>query len=288
MPPSSPDAPHADLGKGARIARANAGSRMPAQARQARIVEAVRTTGFVSVVDIAANLSVSEMTIRRDLIDLERDGLLERTHGGAVAIDGAPEHPLDQVEPEFDARLRKNRDAKERIARAALSLIAGQRTVALDVGTTTFMLARQIVDRPNLRVFTNSLRIGGLLGASKNEVYVAGGQIRGDEMTVCGPMAVAQFEQFWFDIAFIGVSGLTEAGLFDYSMDDSELKRVYVRRSTRKVVLCDASKFQRMSLVQIATLKEIDMVISEAAPPAELAAALNEADVAVHIAGAAT
>lgn len=288
MPPSSPDAPHADLGKGARIARANAGSRMPAQARQARIVEAVRTTGFVSVVDIAANLSVSEMTIRRDLIDLERDGLLERTHGGAVAIDGAPEHPLDQVEPEFDARLRKNRDAKERIARAALALIAGQRTVALDVGTTTFMLARQIVDRPNLRVFTNSLRIGGLLGASKNEVYVAGGQIRGDEMTVCGPMAVAQFEQFWFDIAFIGVSGLTEAGLFDYSMDDSELKRVYVRRSTRKVVLCDASKFQRMSLVQIATLKEIDMVISEAAPPAELAAALDEADVAVHIAGAAT
>ena len=258
---------------------------MPAQARQARIVEAVRSAGFVSVVDIAADLVVSEMTIRRDLVELEREGLLERTHGGAVAVEGAPEHPIDKVEPEFEARLRRNREAKERIARAAFAMIDGQRTIALDVGTTTYMLARHLAERPGSpRVFTNSLRIAGLLGGGKNEVYVAGGQIRGDEMTVSGPMAVGQFEQLWFDTAFLGVSGLTEAGLFDYSLEDSELKRVYVRRSMRKVVLCDASKFQRMSLVQIATLKEIDTLVSDAEPPAELAAALAQAKVAVHVA----
>jgi DeoR/GlpR family transcriptional regulator of sugar metabolism len=272
-----------ETGKGSRPARG--GGRMPAPARQARIVEAVRSAGFVSVVDIAAELVVSEMTIRRDLIELEREGLLERTHGGAVAVDGPPEHPIDKVEPEFEARLRRNREAKERIARAAFDMINGQRTIALDVGTTTYMLARHLAERPGgPRVFTNSLRIAGLLGARKNEVYVAGGQIRGDEMTVSGPMAVGQFEQLWFDTAFIGVSGLTEAGLFDYSLEDSELKRVYVRRSFRKVVLCDASKFQRMSLVQIATLKEIDTLISDAEPPAELGAALAQAKVAVHIA----
>ncbi len=284
---TSPLDAHIDPDKVSRILRPRHDGRVPAQVRQSRIVEAVRAAGFVSVVDFAASLAVSEMTIRRDLIDLKGEGLLERTHGGAVAIDGAPEHPIEQVEPEFDTRLRKNRDAKERIAGAAFALIDGQRTVALDVGTTTFLLARQLADRQGTRVFTNSLRIAGLLGARKNEVYVAGGQIRGDEMTVCGPMAVAQFEQLWFDIAFLGVSGLTEAGLFDYSMEDSELKRVYVRRSTRKVVLCDASKFQRMSLVRIAALEEIDMLISDAAPSGELADALAAADVTVHIAGSA-
>jgi DeoR family glycerol-3-phosphate regulon repressor len=223
------------------------------------------------------------MTIRRDLIELEREGLVERTHGGAIATEDAPGHPLDRVEPEFEARLRCNRDAKERIARAALPLLEGQRTVALDVGTTTFLLARHLAGRPGVRVFTNSLRIAGVLGAGKGEVYIAGGQLRGDEMTVCGSMAVAQFEQLWFDIAFLGVSGITEDGLFDYSMDDREMKRAYVRRATRKVLLCDSSKFQRMSLVRIAALADIDTMITDAPPPAGLAAALAGAKVGILV-----
>jgi len=234
--------------------------------------------------DIAADLAVSDMTIRRDLIELEREGLVERTHGGAIAAEGAAGHPVDQVEPEFEARLRRNRDAKERIARAALALMEGQRTVALDVGTTTFVLARHLAGQAGIRVFTNSLRIADLLGAGRGEVYIAGGQIRGDEKTVCGPMAVAQFEQLWFDIAFLGVSGITEDGLFDYSMDDSEMKRAYVRRATRKVLLCDSSKFQRMSLVRIAALADIDAMITDAPPPADLAAALAAAKVGVTVA----
>jgi DeoR family glycerol-3-phosphate regulon repressor len=263
------------------------GRRMPAQVRQARLAEAVRERGFISVAEIAASLSVSEMTIRRDLDELEREGQLVRTHGGALAPEGVGDHAIDREEPAFEARLRRNRHAKERIAALAASLIDGSQTVALDVGTTTFLLAQRVADRAGIKIFTSSLRAASLLSRGACEVYMPGGQIRGDEMSLCGPAATGQFEQLWFDIALIGVSGITAGGIFDYSFDDSELKRVYLRRSTRKVLLCDGSKFHRMSLVQVADFSDIDLLVTDVAPPPDIAAALAAADVDVQVATAA-
>ncbi len=263
---------------------AGEGRRMPAQVRQARLVEAVRERGFISVAEIAASLSVSEMTIRRDLDELEREGQLVRTHGGALAPEGVGDHAIDREEPAFEARLRRNWHAKERIAALAATLIDGSQTVALDVGTTTFLLAQRVADRAGIKIFTSSLRAASLLSRGACEVYMPGGQIRGDEMSLCGPAAIGQFEQLWFDIALIGVSGITAGGIFDYSFDDSELKRVYLRRSTRKVLLCDGSKFHRMSLVQVADFDDIDLLVTDVAPPPDIAAALEAADVAVQVA----
>jgi DeoR family glycerol-3-phosphate regulon repressor len=258
--------------------------RVPAQVRQARLVEAVRERGFISVTEIAASLSVSEMTIRRDLDELEREGLLVRTHGGALAPEGVGDHAIDREEPAFEARLRHNQATKQRIADVAAGLLDGSQTVALDVGTTTYLLAQLVAGRPGLKVFTSSLRAASLLSRGACDVYMPGGQVRGDEMSLCGPTAISQFEELWFDIALIGVSGITAGGIFDYSFDDSELKRVYLRRSTRKVLLCDGSKFHRMSLVQVADFHDIDMLVTDVAPPADIAAALATARVAVCIA----
>jgi DeoR family glycerol-3-phosphate regulon repressor len=258
-------------------------ARLPAQVRQARLVEAVRERGFISVAGVAAELGVSEMTIRRDLDELGREGQLVRTHGGALAPEGVGDYAIDREEPAFAARLRQNWHAKERIAAFAATLIDGRQTVALDVGTTTFLLAQRVAERADLKLFTSSLRIASLVGAGACEVYVPGGQIRGDEMSICGPTAVGQFEQLWFDIAFIGVSGISSAGIFDYSFDDSELKRVYLRRASRKVVLCDGSKFHRMSLVQVSGFDDIDLVVTDVAPPTDIADALVSAGVAVHV-----
>jgi DeoR family glycerol-3-phosphate regulon repressor len=246
-------------------------------------MQAVRERGFIGVAAVALEFGVSEMTIRRDLAELERDGQLVRTHGGALAPEGIGDNAIDREEPAFEARLRKNQDAKTRIAAAAATLIDGAQTVALDVGTTTFLLAQHLAGRPGTKVFTSSLRAASLIGCSAGEVYVPGGRVRTDEMSICGPTAVAQFEQLWFDVAFIGVSGLTCAGVFDYSLDDSELKRVFLRRSSRKIVLCDASKFHRMSLVQVAGFDEVDLIVTDLAPPPDIAAALAAAQVAVHV-----
>jgi DeoR family glycerol-3-phosphate regulon repressor len=191
---------------------------------------------------------------------------------------------FDHEEPAFEQRLRQNNPAKEAIAAVAASLVGPRQSVALDVGSSTFVLAARLIAFPGIKVFTNSLRIATLLGRERRDVYLPGGEVRGNEMSMCGPTAVAQFEQLWFDIAFIGASGLTEQGFFDYSLEDSELKRVYLRRASRKVLLCDAAKFNHLSLVQVAPLEAIDMVISNSAPSGVLAEALAAADVEVRVA----
>ena len=255
--------------------------RMLAYVRKASILESVRESGSVQVTDIASRLAVSEMTIRRDLVDLEREGLLKRLHGGAVAIQGVA---MDQDEPSFEARLNRDRIAKERVAAAALPIVDGARTVALDVGATTFLLAQLLRARLGISLFTNSLRIAAVLSDSPQQVYVPGGRVRGTEMAICGPTAVEAFAKLWFDIAFVGVSGITADGLFDYSIEDTEVKRVYLGRSSRKVVLCDASKFQRMSLVRVSGFDAVDTLVTDAMPPADILAALDAAAVDVILA----
>jgi DeoR family glycerol-3-phosphate regulon repressor len=259
--------------------------RLPARMRHNHLIEAARKRGFVHVTDVAAELGVSEMTIRRDLVELEREGSLTRTRGGAMLDAEASQPVIDSEEPAFAARLRNHQEEKRRIAITAAELVDRRLSVAVDVGTTTHLLAQALADRSNVKFFTSSLRTALLLGEAGREVYVPAGQVRGEEMSICGPAARAEFETYWFDIAFIGVSGLTAEGIYDYSLEDSELKRVYLRRAARKVVLCDSSKFHHMSLIKIADLSDIDLLISDAAPPADIAAALSAAEVTVQIAG---
>jgi DeoR family glycerol-3-phosphate regulon repressor len=259
--------------------------RLPARLRHNHLIETARKRGFVHVTDVAAELGVSEMTIRRDLIELEREGALTRTRGGAVPEGDIAPPVIDREEPAFAARLRNHQDEKHRIALAAAELVDRRLSVALDVGSTTHLLAETLSDRASVKFFTSSLRTALLLGEAGREVYVPAGQIRGEEMSICGQSACDEFERYWFDICFIGVSGVTADGMFDYSLEDSELKRVYLRRSGRKVLLCDSSKFHHMSLIKIADLQEIDLLISDAAPPADIAAALAAANVTVQIAG---
>jgi DeoR family glycerol-3-phosphate regulon repressor len=261
-------------------------ARVPAAVRHAFILGALGEVGAVTVADVAQRLGVSDMTVRRDLGDLEREGRLSRTHGGAVRA-GAPEPaPRLPAEPTFESRLNKNALAKRAIAAAAAVAAQGANAIALDVGATTYWLAGLLAERRQAKIFTNSLRIAARLGEGRAEVYLPGGRLRGDEMTISGPSAIEQFEALWFDVAFLGASGLTAEGAYDYSFDDAEMKRVYLSRATRKIALCDSSKFNAMSLVRFAPLSHFDALITDAAPPPDLAAALAAAGVAVEVARA--
>jgi DeoR/GlpR family transcriptional regulator of sugar metabolism len=267
--------------------RPNAGAdrdprpRMPSHARHARIVEMLRATGAVSVTQAAADLGVSDMTLRRDLLELEGEGKLTRVHGGAVAA--AARNPIESEEPSFDSRMLKQHEAKSRIANAAATVVANYRALAIDVGTTTFMMAQAMRRSANMKVFTSSLRVAVELASSRCEVYLAGGRVRGGELALGGPAAIAQFGSLWFDAAVIGASGLMADGLYDYSIEDTELKRIYIERSTVKIAVCDSSKTQRPSLVKVCALNEISILITDAPPPEALAAALAEANVKVMI-----
>jgi DeoR family glycerol-3-phosphate regulon repressor len=254
-------------------------------ARQARILDLLGRVGFLTVGDIATATGISEITARRDLAELAERGALQRTHGGAMALRGGQAEVFDAFEPAFDARRRRNSAGKAAIARAAAQLVKPGVTIALDVGTSTLELARCLSTVSEIRIVTNNLRAASLLADSPHAVYVPGGRVRGKELSVHGQPAAAQIRDYWFDLAFIGVSGVTEAGLFDYSPEDTEIKRLYMERARQVVVLCDAEKFGHLSMVQVAELGQMHVLVTDARPPETLAAALEKAGVRVAVAG---
>lgn len=260
-------------------------SRMPAGARQSLILDVIDRNGFVSVSRFAIDLGVSEMTVRRDLVMLAERGLLARTHGGAVSSAVSPREIFDFEEPAFKSRRHRNAREKTAIAIAAATLIGPGETIGIDVGTSTLTLAEAIVGRTDLRVFTNSLRAAMMLSASKSPVYVLGGEVRNPEQSVVGSRAVGELENYNIDRVFIGVSGLIEAGFFDYSVEDTEVKRAFIARAEQVVILCDSSKFDHRSLARVCELSGADILVTDAQPPAHLARALAAAEIDVVIAG---
>ena len=250
-----------------------------ALSRQRAILAALRTDGFVSVAGIAARFGVSAMTARRDLHQLVISGAARRTHGGAVPVE-----PPMAGEVSFAARQAENHDAKRMIAEAAAALVRPGDSIGIDVGSTTLEFARAIRGHRRINVFTHSLRVAMQLADSGVSTYLPGGQVDAAEMSVGGSVAIAQLQHWRMDAVFLGVSGVTVDGVFDFSPEDVAVKRVYRRCATRAVVLADASKFGRLSAVRIEALGGIDMLVTDRPPEGALRDALLAAKVAVVVA----
>lgn len=253
-------------------------------ARQSLLVESLSRRGFMSVADIAEETGVSEITIRRDLTELERSGTVRRTHGGALIAQGGATNIYDIREPTFEARRRRNSEAKIRIARAAAQFARPGQTIALDTGTTTLEITRFLAEAPDLRIITNNTRAAGLLAESPHPVYLPGGRVRGRELSIYGASAATFVASYHYDTLFLGLSGISQAGLFDYSPEDSEIKRAFIQRSDQVIALCDASKFNRQAMVRIATLSDIHVLIVDTAPPEDLKAAIESAGARIVVA----
>lgn len=258
--------------------------RPPAAMRHARIIASFEKNGFVSIAELAEELEVSGMTIRRDLDRLGKRGLLTRTHGGAVATGTLASTVFMEDEPAFEHRARVNPVQKSTIARAAAALVGPGESLGLDVGTSILSLAQILTPRKDLRVFTNSLRVGMQMAEGNSKVYVLGGEVRTPEYSMIGAQATEALRTHFLDKVFIGVSGMDASGFYDYSPEDSEVKRAFLANASQVIVLCDSSKFGRRALTRIAALDKIHTLITEAPPPEDLGAALKEAGVHVIIA----
>ncbi len=249
--------------------------------RQVRLLGIVAQEGFVSVAESARRFGVSDMTIRRDLRRLEESGEVMRTHGGALARPAAGARTL---EPSFNQRERENQAAKSAIARAAAAMVRPGEAIGLDLGTTVLEMAHALSGASGISVFTNSLRAALALADSMITTYIPGGQLRGPEMSVCGSITLSQLENYRLDRVFLGVSGITADGVFDYSVEETEIKRLYIRQSAEVVVLADASKFDHWSLVKVAELNRIHVLVTDRSPEDGLQHALEEAGVRVVVA----
>jgi DeoR family glycerol-3-phosphate regulon repressor len=259
--------------------------RVPAGARHARILGLVNRNGFVSVSEIAESFAVSDMTIRRDLWTLENRGMLVRTHGGAVGV--GRREVFDVAEPAFSSRRRQNAAAKAAIARTAARLIGVRESIGLDVGTSTLALAEEIAGRQDITVFTGNLYAAAVVGRRNCPVHVLGGLLRAPELSVVGPNPIKQIAQFYLDKLFLGVSGVTEAGFFDYSPEDTEIKRAFIEQAEQVIALCDSSKFDHRSVSRICDLGRAAKLVTERAPPGHLADALARAGVEIIVAAPA-
>lgn len=256
-------------------------SRQRLTPRQVRLLAIVAQEGFVSVAESAKRFGVSDMTIRRDLRRLEESGEVLRTHGGAFAKPVAGARTL---EPSFNQRERENQTAKQAIGQAAAAMVRPGEAIGLDLGTTALEMARALSASSGISVFTNSLRAALALADSMITTYIPGGQLRKPEMSVCGSITLAQLENYRLDRVFLGVSGITADGVFDYSVEETEIKRLYIRQGTEVVVLADSSKFDHWSLVKVAELERIHVLVTDRAPDGALGRALEEANVRVVVA----
>ncbi len=253
-------------------------------ARQTLLVESLARRGFMSVADIAEVTGVSQITIRRDLTELERSGTIRRTHGGALIARNGAASLYDIREPTFEARRRRNSDAKIRVAHAAAQFARPGHTIALDTGSTTLELTRFLAEVADLRIITNNTRAAGLLAEAPHPVYLPGGRVRGRELSIYGSSAASFVASYHYDVLFLGLSGISEAGLFDYSPEDCEIKRAFIQRSDQVVALCDASKFNRQAMARIAGLSEIHVLIADAPPPEDLRRAIEGAGARIVVA----
>ena len=249
-------------------------------ARRDLIALEVAQHGYVSSSGLAERLGVSEMTIRRDLSSLEQQGKLRRARGGAVGLMAGT---IDTVELDLDDRCRINVFEKQRIGRHAAQFCLPEHFVAIDIGSTTLCLAHALIGR-DVRFFTCSLKIATLLTAAGETVIIPGGSVRGSEPSLVGALTRRQIESYRFDTVFLGVSGASATGLFDYSLEDSEIKRALIEHSSRVIALVDRTKFDRRSVAKVCDLEAIDILISDAPPAGALAGALSAANVTISIA----
>jgi len=250
---------------------------MLARHRQSLILQAVRSDGSARVSDLTQRLGVSDMTIRRDLEVLARDGLVEKVHGGAV-LPGTPA----SHDPGFEAKLVLERPEKTAIARAGADLVRPGTAIALAAGTTTFALAQCLLDVPGLTIVTNSLRVTNVFSGTRGldgtaDPVVLTGGVRTASDALVGPVADLTIRSLHFDLLFLGCYGFdARAGLTTPNLAEAETNRTLIRVARRVVVLADHTKWGLVSLSSFADLSEVDVLVTDDMLPADARAQLTD------------
>jgi DeoR/GlpR family transcriptional regulator of sugar metabolism len=251
-----------------------------AEQRRALILDEVRRRGGVRVNELTRKLGVSDMTIRRDLDALARQGMLEKVHGGAVPVVEASTH-----EPGFEAKSGLELTAKEDIARTAAQLVAPGTAIALSGGTTTYALAQQLLDVPDLTVVTNSVRVADVFHSAQRTsgqrqgaaTVVLTGGVRTPSDSLVGPVADQAIAALHFDVLFLGVHGISaEAGLSTPNLAEAETNRRLVQSARHVVVVADHTKWGVVGLSSFAALEQVDTLVTDAGMPADARAEISE------------
>lgn len=230
--------------------------------RQTEILEIARSEGRVEVDTLARRFGISVQTIRKDLAELSLQGALKRVHGGAML-------PARLTNIGYEERRALNADAKTRIGKACAALIPENATVFLNIGTTTEAVARALLGHRNLMVVTNNLNIANILSANPGcDVMVAGGFLRRADGGLTGAQTTQVIANFKFDLAVIGCSALdTDGDILDFDLEEVSVSQMIIRQSRKVILAADTAKFERTAPVRIASLEDVDQMVTDAPLP---------------------
>jgi DeoR family transcriptional regulator, aga operon transcriptional repressor len=226
--------------------------------RLGALLELLRPDGSSGVGDLAAQLGVSQATVRRDLTHLARQGLVKRTHGGATRAEVGYELPIPY-------RSGSHADEKRRIALAARRLVRDGAVVGFTGGTTTTQVARAIASRRELTAVTNALNIAAELALRRDvRLVVTGGVARPASFELSGPDAEEMLARYNIDVAFVGVDGIhPEGGCTTHDHVEARTNGVLVARAQQVVVVCDNTKVGRVAFAKICSLTDVDILITD-------------------------
>lgn len=232
--------------------------------RAERILQELLRTGGVSVEHLADKLKVSPATVRRDLMSLERQGLLRRSHGGAAPVEPALYEPFRHVSS-FSEQERQRAPEKRRIGLAAAALVGDGETIAFGAGTTTTQVARSIRHRKNIVVMTNAVNIAMELSHRDDlKVFVAGGELSGAWFALVGAMAQQHASEMFFDKVFIGVDGIhADRGLTTNYPDQAAIHRTMMQQARQRIIVADHRKIGVSATALIWQAHEIDILITD-------------------------
>ncbi len=247
--------------------------------RHERILSLLESRGFVSIGSLAKSFAVSEQTVRRDLNDLERRGLVTRYHGGA----GLPPVTGDV---DYDKRKRRHAQEKRRIATLVASQIPEGATIFIDIGTTMEAVAEALLQHRRLTVVTNHLTVAMILNRKRDfQVILAGGVLKHNDQATTGEATREFLEKFRVGYGIFGIGGISEDGdLMDYDFRDIGVSTTAMKISRKRLVALDHSKFDSNAMVRVAHLRDIDMVFTDEVPRQRLTRMLSDNKVALFTA----
>lgn len=250
---------------------------MDPEERRRKIIQIIEEKKFVTVSYLTKHLFSSEATIRRDLSNLEKEGYLRRTRGGALTVK-----EYYQEQP-FDYKTNHQVEQKRQIADIAIDFIGSYQAVFMDSSSTCIYLARKMVAVDNLTVLSNGLSTCSLLSENEQiQVFCPGGSVLSKRNSIVGTSTIEFISQISADISFVSCRGLDASfGASDFVKEVTDLKKAFRANCKQMVLLADSSKFQKKFYFQSLPLSDIDVIITDTRPPADLLTACEEASVEV-------
>lgn len=239
--------------------------------RQEEILNILRQKKSVTVAELSKTLFASGSTIRRDLAQLENEGLIRRSHGGAVLFESSGDEASARV------REQQNRREKKLIGELGAGLVAASSSLFIDSSSTVGAMIPALKGLAGLTVITNGLRNALLLAEDPDiRVVIACGTVRPNTGSLYGADTLSFLSRLHPDYCFISCGGITESGIRESTLEQGAIKRQMLSQSAKRVLLCDQSKFGVNCLYEICGLNGIDLLVTDALPPENLQAALRQ------------